>query len=135
MLTCGHGSKTNHQLLQAGQTASDLGVGDLGLVQWHNHDENTDSEACNQAASVQVSQVHCASLKTTAEAEDSTTHQNSPPSSQIVSCGSGQSSAKESSTGEHRDHGSPVISCQQSMAGGRASVVDAYTSLTVGELK
>jgi hypothetical protein len=59
-------------------------MGDLGLIQRDNHDENADTETCNGPATVKISDVLSGSLQGTTKTEDQRAQNDGPAATKAI---------------------------------------------------
>lgn len=60
------------QLLEAGDSPSNVAMGDLRLVDWYDHSQNSDADACNETTDVEHCDHNSGSLNDAADNEDAT---------------------------------------------------------------
>jgi hypothetical protein len=70
-------------------------MGDFGLIQRDNHNENANSQTCNRSATVKVPEVLGGRLQSAAEAEDQRAQDDGPTAAKAASREACHSSTKE----------------------------------------
>jgi len=77
-----------------------MGMGQLGLVERHNHAQNANSETSDGAAGIEIRQRLGAGLQSTAEAENESADQDGPATAELVTHGAGGTGAEEGTARE-----------------------------------
>jgi hypothetical protein len=72
------------QLLKASNSSSDFAVGDLRLVDWDDHSQDPDADACDQPANVEHCDHNAGRLNDAADDEDAACHKNSTTTAKTV---------------------------------------------------
>jgi hypothetical protein len=75
-------------------------MGQLGLVQRHNHAEDADAETRDGTAGIQVRQCLGPGLQSAAEAEDESSDQDGPATTELVTHGTGGGGTKKGTARE-----------------------------------
>ena len=84
MLTGHDSTNAERKLDQSGQTPSDGWMGDFGLIDWDDHDQDTDAQPPNDPPGVEVCEGARASLEGASETEDQRPHDDGPSSAESV---------------------------------------------------
>jgi hypothetical protein len=75
-------------------------MGNLGLIQGDDHDENADTETCNRPAAVKISEVLGGRLQGAAKTKDQRAQDDGPAATKAIGSDTCHSSAEEGSSRE-----------------------------------
>lgn len=84
-------------------------MGDLGLVHGYNHDQDTNSKACDSAASVEIAEALSSGLKRTSDTENKGADHDSQSATEQVTHRTGYTSSEETTACEKRHDGAPRL--------------------------
>jgi hypothetical protein len=77
-------TKSVEQLLETSNSASNAAMGNLRLIDWYDHSQNSDSDACDKTADVKHCDHNAGSLNDAADNEDATCRKDSATTTKTV---------------------------------------------------
>jgi len=72
------------QLLEAGDSPSNVSMGDLRLVDWYDHSQDSDADACDETTDVEHCDHNSGSLNDATDHKDATCDQDSASTTKTV---------------------------------------------------
>lgn len=81
---------------------------DFSLIQWHDHDQDTDTKSCDSSTRIEISKVLCGGLQRTTETEDGSSNHDRESTTKPISDRPGEESSKETTACEDSDDSTTI---------------------------